>query len=124
MQHNARQARLFLNGVPVGEVRSDGASGAWGFGHFVPGEGFGKFAPLFGAWSLLIHEDDNTDDSTKEVLEELRSAEAAIDRLRAELLWLDSQERVNVRQLIIDGELVEWNAEGKPSHQESRPRAS
>jgi hypothetical protein len=115
MQHDSRHARLFLNGVQVGEVRTDGSSGAWGFGHFVPGDGFERFAPLFGSWSLLIHENGEQDDAEQEILEELHRAESEIDRLRAELLWLDSQERLPVRQLIIDGTLIEWNAEHNPA---------
>jgi len=114
MRHDSRKGWLFLNGVPVGEVRSDGSSGAWGFGHFIPGDGFERFAPLFGSWSLLIHENDEQDDAEQEILEELHRAEKEIDRLRAELLWLDSQERLPVRQLIIDGALIEWNAELNP----------
>jgi hypothetical protein len=109
MRHENRRAELYLNDVPVGQVRSEGATGAWGFGHFEPAESFAKFAPLFGAWSLLIHEDDDLDHSTDEVLEELRDAETAIDALRAELLWSDTQERTNLRQLTIDGSLIEWN---------------
>ena len=109
MRHENRLAHLYLNGVPVGQVRAEGASGAWGFGHFEPMDAFARFSTLFGAWSLLIHEDDDRDQSTAEVLQELRDAETAIDALRAELLWIDTQERTAVRQLTIDGPLIEWN---------------
>jgi hypothetical protein len=109
MRHENRRAELYLNGIAVGQVRLEGASGAWGFGHFEPRESFARFSTLFGAWSLLIHEDDDLDHSTDEVLEELREAESAIDALRAELLWSDTQERTALRQLTIDGSLIEWN---------------
>jgi hypothetical protein len=120
MHHDSRQGRLFLNGVSVGDVRADGSTGTWGFGHFAPADGFGKFAPLFGSWSLLMHVDDDLEDTAREVLEELHRAELAIDRLRAELQWIDSQERIRLRQVTIDGTLIEWNAEEKPSQLQGR----
>jgi len=112
MRRQNRQARLYLNGQDVGTVEAQGASVAWGFGQFVPEEGFCKFAPLFGTWSLLIHEEDNRHHASKEALMELRGAEMAIDALRAELLWTDTQQRTPIRQLIIDGGLIEWNQAG------------
>jgi hypothetical protein len=117
MRHQHRQARLFLNGKPVGEVLADAASDAWGFGRFKPADEFSSFAPLFGAWSLLIHEDDQDGRVREETLDGLRAAEAAIDMIRAELLWLDTQQRTPVRQITIDGGLIEWNL-GSPSSRE------
>jgi len=114
MHHDHREGVLYLNGEPVGKVYADGSSNSWGFGHFAPTDAFGKFAALFGVWSLLIHEDDHLDHSTREVLEELRSAEKAIDSLRAEVRWSDARNPLTVRQLTIDGSLIEWNQEAVP----------
>jgi hypothetical protein len=112
MRRQHRQARLYLNGEAVGTVEAEGSTVSWGFGHFAPDEAFSKFAPLFGAWSLLIHEED--DQASEEALMELRGAELAIDALRAELLWTDTQQRTRIRQVTIDGGLIEWNQSGSP----------
>ena len=109
MRLENRTARLYLNGECVGTVRAEASSGGWGWGNFSPEDGFSRFAPLFGSWSLLIHEDDDRDRSRPETLQELAAVEMQIDRVKAELLWSDSQERTPIRQLTIDGELIEWN---------------
>lgn len=109
MRREHREAQLYLNGRPVGTVQAEASSDAWGWGTFTPSEEFSRFATLFGSWSLLIHEDDDRDRSSYEVLDELRAAEIAIDRIKAELAWTDSQERTPLRQLTIDGSLIEWN---------------
>jgi hypothetical protein len=117
MRHQHRQAQLSLNGKAVGEVSADAASDAWGFGRFTPGEEFSSFAPIFGAWSLLIHQDDDDGRVREETLDGLRFAEAAIDAIRAELFWLDTRQRTPLRQITIDGGLIEWNL-GSPSSRE------
>jgi hypothetical protein len=113
MQRDNRKALLYLNGKPVGFVQTEASADAWGWGHFTPAEEFSSFAPLFGVWALLLHEDDDSTRLSREAREELRHAETAIDRLTAELLWVDSNEFTPIRQLTIDGTLIEWNSETK-----------
>ena len=113
MRVRKRQGQLFLNGQPVGEVQAEGVSDAWGYGSFKPQNEFEKFAPLFGAWSMLLHAEEELDRPTREALEALRDAEKAIDTIRAELRWSDEAVPVRVRQLTIDGPLIEWISEEK-----------
>jgi hypothetical protein len=106
-------ARLFLNDRDVGTVQVKGWDDSWGFGEFLPGEGFSRFAPRFGAWSLLMHADDGSDDPAHGRLsaaaaEELREVEQEIDRLHAKLFLVGPQEWRPVSQLNIDGPLIEW----------------
>ena len=109
MRHNHRQGQLFINGHAVGEVVAESASEGWGFGQFKPSDEFSQFAPVFGAWAMLLHEDDDRDRPSDEALEELGKVETAMDRLKAELVWTDSQQRMPLRQLTIDGTLIEWS---------------
>lgn len=102
------KAELYLDGVCVGHIESHGSSDSWGYGEFTPSESFSRFAPYFGAWSLLIHEDDDRKQISREALEELRDAEVAIDSIRAELRWLDPPDRTPLLQLNIDGTMIEW----------------
>ena len=37
-------------------------------------------------------------------------AEVAIDQIRAEVRWEDSDQHIHIEQLNIDGELIEWKA--------------
>ena len=108
MVSRSHQAELFLNGVSVGRIVAHGTSDSWGYGEFTPSESFSRFAPYFGAWSLLIHEDDDQKRISREALEELRDAEVAIDSIRAELRWLDPPDRTPLLQLNIDGTMIEW----------------
>jgi len=108
MHTSPRAADLHLNGVAVGLVIAEGTSDAWAYGKFTPNCEFGKFAQLFGVWSLLVHEDNGEDETPREALDELAEAEIAIDRVQAELEWHDSRERTRISQLNIDGELIEW----------------
>jgi hypothetical protein len=108
MHRLVRQGELYLNGVSVGTVSSDGTTDSWFYGKFTPGERFAAFAPTFGVWSLLIHEENGECRAPREALEELAEAEMAIDRIRAELRWSDSQEHTRIAQLNIDGPLIEW----------------
>jgi hypothetical protein len=102
------QGELHLNDIHVGTVISDGVRGSWGYGRFTPNEAFAKFAPLFGVWSLLVHEEDGGNRTPREALDELRHAEVALDSLRAELRWLHPAERMPLLQVNIDGPLIEW----------------
>ena len=113
MLHAKLTARLFLNDRDVGTVKVKGWDDSWGFGEFSPGEGFSHFAPRFGAWSLLMHADDGSDDPAHGRLsaaaaEELRQVEQEIDRLHAKLFLVGPQEWRPVAQLNIDGPLIEW----------------
>lgn len=108
MRYVHREGQLYLNGQAVGNVVAEQDGGSWKFGRFTPADGFSQFAPLFGAWSLLVHEDGQRDRPSPEALQELREAESAIDTLKAEVVWNQSQERTELSELIIDGELIEW----------------
>jgi|GEM_PF-1756508 len=111
MKVSKRVGQLFLNGHAVGQVLAESASDSWGFGIFTPQSGYEQFAPLFGAWAMLLHEDDELDRPTREAMDALRDAEKAIDTIRAELRWNDEAQPVCVRQLTIDGTLIEWSSE-------------
>jgi len=102
------QARLFINGVDVGAVAVKGWEGAWGIGEFRPDEAFAPFAPWFGLWSMLMHDDAAADRMSDAALQELRRVECELDALRSELLLCDSGERRRIRQLNIDGPLIDW----------------
>jgi len=114
MRREHRKAQLYLNGQPVGEVSAEAASDGWGFGHFNPSPGFSLYAPLFGTWSILLHMDDDSDRASPAALDELRATEMAIDQIKAELHWAETGQRTSIRQLTIDGTLIEWNL-GSPS---------
>ena len=68
MHKLVRQGELYLNGIAVGTILCEGTTDSWVFGKFVPGKQFGPFAPLFGAWSLLVHEDNGQDQAPPEAL--------------------------------------------------------
>jgi hypothetical protein len=108
MHRLIREGELYLNGVAVGTVSSEGITDSWAYGKFEPGNRFEDFAAFFGAWSLLIHEDNEAHVTPREALEELAIAEAAIDSIRAELRWSDAKEPTRIVQLNIDGPLIEW----------------
>jgi hypothetical protein len=113
MLRSQTTARLFLDGHDVGAVRVRGWDAAWGFGEFLPGEGFSSYAPRFGAWSLLMHADDDGDDTSdgrlsEAAAEELRRVEYDIDRIHAKLFLVGPKEWRKVSQLNIDGPLIEW----------------
>ena len=112
MRKSHALARLIINGLDVGQVRVQGWDGPWGFGQFRPGSGFGKFAELFGRWSVLMHSDDEDAPVCEETLDALREAEYAIDALRARLLLCDAGQCRRITQLNIDGPLIEWKEDG------------
>jgi hypothetical protein len=108
MRRSPCRARLFINGVDVGAVAVKGWEGAWGIGEFKPGEAFAAYAPGFVQWSRLLHEDSGADRLSDAALQALRRVECELDALRAELLLCASGERRRIRQLNIDGPLIEW----------------
>lgn len=108
MPSAATTARLFLNDKDVGDVVIRGWEGSWGFGEFAPREGFSDFAPIFGSWSLLMHADEDAAKLSPDAAEELRQAEYAIDSLRAKLFLPTRNEWRAIRQVNIDGKLIEW----------------
>ena len=103
-----RRAVLQLNGVAVGDVTIRPRRRSWCFGEFTPGPGFVEFAPLFACWSRLMRAARPGERLTASAARELRAAECAIDALRAELLLKDPDECRVIRQLNIDGWLIEW----------------
>ena len=108
MRRQSRKAELLLDGQDVGRVDVQGESNAWGFGKFTPTDGFDKFAMNFGIWSLFLHEDEDAAQMDKLIREQLRVIEREIDRLHAELRWLDTGKRTPLRQVNIDGTMIEW----------------
>src|SRR5438477_11507480 len=104
-------ARLYLDDQEVGRVEVKGFDYAWGFGDFVPGEGFDRYARRFGAWSRLMHADHADDRLSDADLAELRKVECAIDRLHARLFLPDRMEWRPIAELNIDGPLIEWREE-------------
>jgi hypothetical protein len=113
VRRSQQTARLYLNGRYAGTVKVNGWDNSWGFGEFSPAEGFARYAPRFGAWSLLMHADDGDDDSadgrlSPEAAEELREVENEIDRIHARLFLVGPGEWRNITQLNIDGPLIEW----------------
>jgi hypothetical protein len=114
MHRSPCRARLFINGVDVGAVAVKGWEGSWGIGEFRAGEAFAPYAATFGLWSMLMHDDAHADRLSDAALQELRRVECELDALRAELLLCDSGERRRIRQLNIDGPLIEWKEDRGP----------
>jgi hypothetical protein len=107
-QHRSGSATLLLNGKAVGTVNTTGWNTSWGFGEFIPNEAFSDFAPVFGAWSLLMHAEDDRDRLSRDTIEELAKAEAMLDSIKAQLEFVDEAVRVDVATLTIDGNQLEW----------------
>ena len=114
MLRSAQRARLYINGVDVGAVTVKGWKGAWGIGDFRAADGFSAFSPKFCHWSRLMHADSDADRVSEAALAELRRIECEIDALRAELLLTDTGDRRRIRQLNIDGPLIEWKEDVDP----------
>ncbi len=102
------RAVLYLDGTCVGDVAVKGWTGSWGYGDFVPQPEFSQFAPLFGQWSLLMHAEDQAPRLSHDAVEELNRVEEVLDSLRVRLFFPESQAWVNVAQLTIENELLEW----------------
>jgi hypothetical protein len=101
------RAELFINGKRVGTVTVDSTEGTWNFGKFEPEDGFETFAPLFGAWSLLINEDPNRK-LDPAAADGLRQAEVEIDRLDCRLYLPQTASWLRLEQLNIDGGSADW----------------
>jgi hypothetical protein len=101
------RAELHLNGKKVGAVNVRGWAGSWGIGDFEPDDAFAPFAPVFGQWAMLMHEEADAQ-LTRAASEELSAAERAMDLIRARLFFPDRNEWRDVRQVNIDAELIEW----------------
>src|SRR5688572_11734438 len=101
------RGHLYLDRCFVGDVAVRRRADAWGLGEFRPAPGFSRFAPLYGAWSLLMHADGDGRLSP-EAADELRKTERTMDRIHAEILLDERHEWRRVRQLNIDGPMIEW----------------
>ena len=107
-KHKSRHARLFLNGTEVGVVSVRGHSGSWAFGEFAASPQFAAFAPLFAKWSSLMHAEAADGRLSATASEQMRASEYEIDALRASLVLEHPEARHQLRQLNIDGGLIEW----------------
>jgi hypothetical protein len=113
MRRSQLSARLFLDDREVGAVKVKGWDDSWGFGDFVPGDGFAPYAPRFTTWSRLMHADEAEGGATRgrlapETADRLREVEWEIDRIHAKLFLVGPQEWRKISQLNIDGPLIEW----------------
>jgi hypothetical protein len=110
---------LFLGKHDVGLVEIKGFDDSWGFGQFFPGDAFRRYARHFGDWARLLHAPHPDDRLSQADRDALRKVEYEIDRLRATLFLVETNEWRPVAELNIDGALVEWRekfgAEGLPS---------
>jgi hypothetical protein len=109
MRAKTGEAILYLNDKYVGRVKVHGWETSWGYGDFEPNEDFAPFAPIFGRWSLLMHEDEG-ERLTPDASEELQQAEVVLDTLRARLHFAAVDEWMELGQVNIDGPLIEWKA--------------
>jgi hypothetical protein len=100
-------ATLHLNGSAVGAITVQGQDTSWTYGEFHPVAAFGQFAPIFGRWSLLMHDDEQLPLSIAAAYE-LREAEKAMDLLRVRVYFPEDNVWHDVAQLNIDGTLIEW----------------
>ena len=106
--YHRRVGRLFLNDTEVGVVVIRGHDGSWGFGEFTPAPAFVTFAPVFGRWSLLMHAEEAHERLSQAASEELRDTEREMDAIRALLRLENPDESHSIRELNIDGPLIEW----------------
>lgn len=108
LEYGDEQAVLYLKGEAVGAVQIKGRDVSGGFGDFKPNGEFARHAPAFGLWSLLMHADDADQKLSRAASQELASAESALDAIQARLFFPGTAKWVQVAQLTIDGELLEW----------------
>ena len=102
------EVTLYLEGQPVGVVAVKGRDSSGGFGDFTPNGQFASYAPAFGLWSLLMHAEDAGERLSRAASSELATAESALDAIKARLFFPATRRWVEVAQLTIDGELLEW----------------
>ena len=120
-----KTASLLINDKEVGTVVLRHNADSWGMGDFVPNDAFSEFAPLFGTWSLIMHEDDGGRRLDAAMLDELHRAEAALDALRVKLRRSEHGELIDVEQVVIDGPLIEWKVVRRhPAARSARPTSS
>ncbi len=81
---------------------------SWYFADFSPNAAFSRFAPIFGSWVLLMHAEDDADRLSRDNAEELAKAEVLLDSIKAQLVFLEDDHRVDVAQLTIDQDKLEW----------------
>jgi hypothetical protein len=108
MSCDETHAELYLNDQHVGNVLIKCEDNSWHFGEFEPNRSFAPFALLFGRWSLLMHADEDSDRLTNAASDELRQTEIEIDRVHAKLRFAGSGEWREIKQVNIDGELIDW----------------
>lgn len=106
-------ARLYINGKRVGRVIVKSIADSWGFGDFEPESGFSEFAPIFAKWSLLMHADDDASTLSSAASHELRMTEYALDALKPKLLMITTNRWIDISQLNIDGQLIEWKIDSQ-----------
>jgi hypothetical protein len=103
-----REGVLYLEGRPVGRVSLVGRDGPWCFGHFTPDQEFWAFDRYFRVWSELLHAGSDGQPLSDGVREKLSALEKSIDQLRATIHLTDADERHEITELNIDGEMIEW----------------
>ena len=101
-------AVLFLNATRVGAVQVRSGNSTWGYGHFTPEPEFSSFAPIYGRWSLLMHAQGESEKPDRAIVDELARAERLVDSVKAQLFFASSEEWVNVGELAIANEVLEW----------------
>ena len=102
-----KHVELCLEGKPVGQIELHRFADSWLFGEFRPTSGFSEFATLFGEWSLLLHADENDPQVSRTALDEMAKVERVIDALHIQLRLPQTNERIPVKQINIDGPMVE-----------------
>jgi hypothetical protein len=99
---------VHLDGDAVGTLTVTGWDASWGFGRFSPEPGFAAYAPAFRRWSLLLHADGDGRPLSRATSDELVRAENRLDRIKARIFFPADDVWIDVFQLNIDGELLEW----------------
>jgi hypothetical protein len=101
-------AELYLNGAFVGDVEVVRTEESWSYGRFQPARAFAEFAAPFVRWSHLMQGQGKYERLSESVGGALRRLEIEIDRLRAQLHFVERDIWVPCLQLNIDGESIEW----------------
>lgn len=99
--------RLHMDGRDVGEIVVARWDTSWTYGRFTPNEAFEPFANLFGRWSLLMHEDE-AEPLHQATSAALADAERQMDALHVRVHFPTHGGWRDVRQINIDGAIVEW----------------
>ena len=84
-----------------------GHSGSWAFGEFAASPQFAAFAPVFANWSSLMHAEARRRAAQRDSLG--KAARLSTSLMHFATLVLENPEaRHQIRQLNIDGGLIEW----------------